>query len=362
MLKKRVLTCLLVVMTVLSVVTINVFAISDEKEVLLDSPYDYGVVPFSEEWEELTTLERKAIFTIPKKVAESLTTEALLKTILDNPYIIDLFAYNDFSMAVKLRNEQFQIKELLSRPDFYLILTNYVNSYSKSITSREAFFIPQLNKTSLSLKNSIELQTFVFDSIRLCFMKNIENNALTILNVPTDSFTQTRSYTGFVYTNEGAEVPCVFNKTWEEWVAEEGVTASESFAITKMAGYRLIYSGLTQVAGLDPSYNCHSFAWHASTINNNVWIDDTLAYRLEASLLEDENDSAIREGTKVMYFGYYAGSDYPSYYHSANVYELNTNGSIKTVISKWGTYALVIHDIDECPYSTGSHTLSYYNY
>lgn len=57
--KRRILSGLLVGVMVLSMMTINVFATESSKE-LSNISYDYGVIPYSEKWNELTTSEKKS--------------------------------------------------------------------------------------------------------------------------------------------------------------------------------------------------------------------------------------------------------------------------------------------------------------
>lgn len=128
--KARILSSLLVVVMVLSMLTTSVFAADSSKVVLSDVPYDYGVVRLSEDWDELTTSERKTTFNIPQSVAEKLTTEALLKTILSNPYITEIFMYDTLEKGIEVKDFRFHFTELFSRNDVHQVLINNINKLS----------------------------------------------------------------------------------------------------------------------------------------------------------------------------------------------------------------------------------------
>ena len=117
---KRILSGLLVVVMVLSILTTSVFAADGGKEVLSDVPYDYMAnlkMRSFDSYENLTTSEKKLVYSIPDGVAETLTTEALLETILNNEFLGDCLAYDNFSQAVVSKDAYFRFSELIGRDD-----------------------------------------------------------------------------------------------------------------------------------------------------------------------------------------------------------------------------------------------------
>ena len=128
--KIRILSGLMAVVMLLSLMAVNVFAADSGKVVLSDVPYDYGVVRLSDDWDELTTSERKTVFNIPQNVTEKLTTQALLKTILNNPYITEIFLYDTLEKGIEVKDFRFHFTELFSRSDVRQVLRNYINELS----------------------------------------------------------------------------------------------------------------------------------------------------------------------------------------------------------------------------------------
>ena len=97
-------------------------------------PYDYMSALNGRDYESLSTPEKKLVYSIPEDIAKSLSTEALLETILNNKYLIDLFAYDDFIMAVQSREVQFRIIEFLEREDSITVLESYISKYEKMVS------------------------------------------------------------------------------------------------------------------------------------------------------------------------------------------------------------------------------------
>ena len=68
----------------------------------------------------------------------------------------------------------------------------------------------------------------------------------------------------YVYTPNYSPVPARYNMTWSDH--EAGLTMAEAEQINSMFLY--IYSSATAGAAVNPSYNCHSFAWHSQLTTN----------------------------------------------------------------------------------------------
>lgn len=83
----------------------------------ISKAYEYPVVPGTEEWEELKTHEQMAAACqIPEDVLKSMTTEALILSIMKYPLAVDLYAYDTVADGYHAMREQFYaIKELETR-------------------------------------------------------------------------------------------------------------------------------------------------------------------------------------------------------------------------------------------------------
>lgn len=318
--KIRILLGLMAVVMLFPLMAVNVFATDSSKVVLSDVPFDYmtnmQTRPF-DSYDNLSTPNKKLVYSIPDGVAETLTTEALLETILDNKYIIDLFAYDDFVKAVKSREEQFRIVEFLEREDSIEVLNTNIGKYEKKVSEN---YSADVNR-------------------QLRLMKKIKDNAYYILN-DVDRPLSRAAVNGYVYTKGGVRVNCILNATWSD------SEVSQEEAQEDYNDYLNTYD-ITAVSGVTPRYNCHSYAWHNSNVNtNNAWIegeDEIQKYISEST----QNTNTPQIGyTKVVYYERFTGD----ISHLAKVYGVYSNGTIASVISKWGVNGLFIHEIEECPY------------
>lgn len=337
--KIRILSGLMAIVMLLFLMTVNVFAADSGKEVLSDVPFDYMTnmkTRSFDNYESLSTPEKKLVYSISDGVAETLTTEALLETILNNEYIIDLFTYDDFVEGVKSREEQFRIVEFLEREDSINVLNIYIEKYEEKVSEN---YSADVNR-------------------QLRLMKKIKDNAYYILNDVEKP--QSRIDRGVVFTKGNESVNCWLNATWaDSEISEED--AREDY-------YELLNKyDVTIMADITPRYNCHSYAWHSNNYNtNNAWIEGEVEVQKYIIEAKQDTDTPQIGYTKVVY--YYNALDLNgeagNISHSARVYSLNSDGSVNSVISKWGVNALFIHTIDECPYSYAilNPEVGYYNY
>ena len=59
---------------------------------MIDTPYEFPVVPGTDDWAELDSLEEKLeVSQIPDDLLEKLTTQALVQTVIDYPLAASLF-------------------------------------------------------------------------------------------------------------------------------------------------------------------------------------------------------------------------------------------------------------------------------
>ncbi len=86
--------------------------------------YDYPIKPGTKEWKSIEIrADRVDACQIPKDILEKLSTDELLETCLNYPFIIDVFAYNDIQAGfLKLLSEFNGLQELINRQDFSLVV------------------------------------------------------------------------------------------------------------------------------------------------------------------------------------------------------------------------------------------------
>ena len=107
----------------------------DNTDYTINSEYEYELTPDSSEWEKLTPEDRIEICNIPLEIAEKMTTEALLRSMVHNPRISVIYFYEggtdegikNFCLLVPA------LEELLNRDDIASVLSGYIeNKYKLS--------------------------------------------------------------------------------------------------------------------------------------------------------------------------------------------------------------------------------------
>ena len=105
-------------------------------------------------------------------------------------------------------------------------------------------------------------------------------------------------------------------------------------------------------------YNCHSYAWHDQSPENNVWLINPFPYMTDGSYL---NAGSAAAGRKVFYrnTGSEVGTDGKTLGDHSGI--VKSVGSTIMVTSKWGEYGLYEHTIYDCPYAGNRTTYSYWS-
>ncbi len=93
----------------------------------IDQPYRYPVVPGSEEWKALPDLPAKiAACEVDRELLESMTTSALLQTVLDYPLLVNIGAFNTTEIGVGAVSLYFPGIEILAgREDALEVIRAY---------------------------------------------------------------------------------------------------------------------------------------------------------------------------------------------------------------------------------------------
>jgi hypothetical protein len=133
---KKVLSIVIALVLVLSCNVSGVSAETQLRNYTIDKPYEYPITPYDDEWKLLETkLEGLKLCQIPNEILHNLTTEALLETVLNYPFLIDYHAYNSYKQAAEKFMKTFNgFKELYGRPDLRQVL---LYKYEKSVPKAE---------------------------------------------------------------------------------------------------------------------------------------------------------------------------------------------------------------------------------
>lgn len=98
---------------------IFLYVLANNRAYTIDASYEFTMTPEDEEWENIKTKGMALSHCqIPDDILEEMTTEALVETVLDYPFITDYFAYNSYLEAAKVFEREFNgFEELFKRKD-----------------------------------------------------------------------------------------------------------------------------------------------------------------------------------------------------------------------------------------------------
>ncbi len=86
----------------------------DEKAKQIDTPYVYPIQPGTEEWAKLDSLDAKiAVCKVDPELMNSMTTEALLETVLDYPLLPNIYAFSSAEIGIGSGSGYFEGLQML---------------------------------------------------------------------------------------------------------------------------------------------------------------------------------------------------------------------------------------------------------
>ncbi|MBR6812321.1 MAG: hypothetical protein IKM51_03005 [Oscillospiraceae bacterium] len=268
----------------------------------------YAVKPGTDEWVYMSVEQRLASCRVTQAEVEAMTTEALIETIVNYPYLVNIFAYDTIEMGIEMVSNHFPgIEELFERADCQSELSKFINKVGVFSSSKEEI-----------LKRIYALELMETVSKKL----------------PTRMGREPRSWK--TRGEEGNTVYAVYLRDWESL----GGTAAYYNEMDDQ--FQLTYPNAERLYPITALFNCHSYAWHITATDNQYWIDDCTPY-----VTDDEYCvvSSSFVGAKVTYSP--AGQQ-GNYIHSGVV--TSKVGSNVTVTSKWGACGLYRHALNDCPY------------
>ena len=298
-----------------SMMLILVLALSLPGAVLADEiesseeAHVYPVLPGSDEWRAMSLEERLASCEVSTKEVEGMTTSALVETVLNYPFLINIYAYNSIDEGIERVSSHFPaLPELISRSDGVESLQNYC-SQQKQVQSDSEPSLDVYNAETLieAISNSMPSST-----------PRITNTTL--------------------YTPRGSAVPAYIDTTWNDHRTTQARADQISTA------YLGIYPSAKIIRTSNPKYNCHSYAWHSTSANNRYWIDNPAPFVTDGSYTKDYAGTNHRITYRTI--------SNNSYIHSGII--TSTAGGLTTVSSKWGNLALFSHEHFDCPYLADS--------
>lgn len=92
---------ILLALTMLAVLCAGCASEKDERAKQIDTPYVYPIQPGTEEWAKLDSLDAKiAACKVAPELMNSMTTEALLETVLDYPLLPNIYAFSSAEIGI----------------------------------------------------------------------------------------------------------------------------------------------------------------------------------------------------------------------------------------------------------------------
>ena len=303
--------------------------------------------------------ERFKACDVPEAQLKMMTTSALVRSILHYPLNYLVFAYNDPQEAVRLVYENSGLhRELASRSDAAEELIKAFSASSMTLDSRKinaaednktlsytdgmfleyflgSGLVPDLssgaNKTALreAVRKKLELRsadtlTYSANSLRSLYGIDSRENLQVVTSV--NGIVVIGEYTVYTYFNKP-----IIGKLHME------LSPAEIEYLNKYAQAQ--YPNAIMRGPASVTYNCHSYAWYSSSTNNPIWINAELDGKLQLSKYWTNDLYVSCLSTEEAIKAYYSGGD-----HSANIL------SSGKYLSKWGSWPLMEHDYDYCPY------------
>lgn len=342
-------------------------------ESLINEPYEYPVVPGTTEWAEMTSFPEKIeACKIPASKAASMSTEALIDTILNHPIWTIYFVYDMDSVYDIYRDDIIvALQELEDRENAdELLLGRYqedqvaplsVNNATDTDGSKsdileillaQQVFYDDLSETELNtLDSEVAEKAEIRQANSSAYVKQspfysvlVETQttqAAQLANTADQNQIQPRA--AYAYTPNGSAVPIYH---WSETV-DDAATANSYFDS--------VFPRANRIGNPTYNYNCHSYAWYNASTSNYYWMDDPSKYWTDGSYYSYTPGSSIAANTRVLFKR--TSNAGVQHWHSVLVRTSQSTVSNYAYVvaeSKWAHYGLYEHYLLDHPFATNT--------
>lgn len=139
--RKRVLLVLIITTALFAVFSILIFIGAPmvlDRRYTIDTPYDYPLIPTVGWGNFASRKERVLACQIPDEVLQIMTTQALVQSVVQYPYIIDMWSYSTLREGFESVYSQFSAMDaLVNRPDVGSALLNQYEAINRKRLSSE---------------------------------------------------------------------------------------------------------------------------------------------------------------------------------------------------------------------------------
>lgn len=329
--------------------------------------YTYPVKPGSSEWLNFNTYnEMLEACTIPDDILHKISTEDLVKLVLDYPLLYDYKAFSSDQQGLETLIGNFNgLRELIEREDGIIKL---IEAYQKmdikdeSLPSRlenasDNNFVTELKKFEKENKSAYnDLMDTYKNNIDIEFIETMLNtfksklttkekaacekvNLLKQEIIIPESLDDSLKASIVIKTPSGKTVPAsqyIYNRAE---MSDAEIKKAKTYVTSA-------FPKATVLRAATNKYNCHSYAWYSQAKTNKVWLNTCITYRTDSKSYKSKN-GLIKANDKVVY-----SADK----HSGIIASINgdNTGLTSTVKSKWGSLPLMQHKVLYVPASYGA--------
>ena len=313
-----------------------------------DEQNSYYLVVESIDWQSMTRDEKIEACQFPLEYLNSLSTSNLLELVLENPFMLEMLAFDTVKDGFSRVYSDFPALSILaSRKDIGEVLIARYNgesivrtgkvssdsSYNINFLYMEILFHqPEMRIEFSEVEVSRFVQAINKKNIDKQKSSSIYEGSLSLYHeeLENEYILSTRATTT-VKTPKGSLVTVTDNTNLKDWTSAEIKTIN--------AQYAKLYPNAKLVRDPSKKYNCHSYAWYSTSASNKYWMNNPSKYMSDGSY--KKVTSAV--GTKI----YYANE------HTGIVIAITMIGGNQnvTVRSKWGNLGVYEHSRTHCPYS-----------
>lgn len=319
------------------------------------SAYDFPVKPGTNAWKRLKDREERIAFCqIPENVLYTMTTENLIETVLNYPFLMEIYCYDTYHQGFHAVLRNFNgLAELLCRDDAAHML---LEKYKQTEVAKDAKTAAN-NIFTLANIEIILAQNEILEKFHYLKRAELETEARKkyaaktkhpyLYGMTTATFMSAVSKREDYGVNETVKTP----KGTDVEVMRLGEKLSPIEKKQKDDWVKSTYPNTTLISSATTNYNCHSYAWYSQSTSNLYWMNYPNAYMTDGSYTKRTID--CNAGDRVYYS---SGGG-----HSGIVTGTGTSSQkLILITSKWGKLGLVSHKHNDCPYYVSDTFIEYY--
>lgn len=308
----------------------------------IHEPYVYVFTHDDEEWHQISSAECHLRCQIPNDILREMDTYALLWTVAEYPFMVDLSLSEDIGEAYNTLWYVFNgIREVERRPDAIQTLAAMLNDPpwpESDQIGMETLYVylcqndPYSENTTAA--NKCIHETFpnvVFFHPDLCSCEQDQTYAAQATPTPPTTYDGTQLIYGTDAIYKQTQRPVD-----KDNVIEQVNKMIRDYDLVQVSAYRY-----------DQYFNCHSYAWY-SQARNDWWFQNTGALKYMNDSYVQKVTGAVLPSDRITYEKLF--EDNPTH---SGIIVLDKNKNQK-VRSKWGVLGVYDHDKNNVPYTYGS--------